>query len=148
MLKMHSVFGSAGSASGYVMLCGANATLKHFRPECALSPDEFLACAQRLAATLDAHPPPGREAIGQRLTLAVKRRLAPQSHRHNAQSPSEDDTFGEKLRQALRARLASRSRHKNTTTASSNTAAASSDDESFAQMLARITKARAKLRIA
>ena len=43
------------------------------------------------------------------------------------------------LCKAVKARLASRSHHKHTT-------AASSDDESFAQMLARITKARAKLR--
>jgi hypothetical protein len=142
MLKIHSLFGvssSVGCARGYVLLAGVSPSANSFRHEHALSSGEFLACARRMAATLDAHPPPGREATGQRLTLAVKRRLAPQSHRHNAQSPSEDDTFAEKLCQAVKARLASRSRHKHTT-------AASSDDESFAQMLARITKARAKLR--
>jgi len=61
-----------------------------------------------------------------------------------AASIRDAESFGDKLKQAVQRQLPSRSRHKNTTTASSNTAAAS-DDESFAQMLARITKAKAKL---
>ena len=114
MLNMHLI-GSAGSAHGCVMLCGANATLKNFKPECALSADDFLACAQRIAATVDAHPPPAAaearaESFGEKLDRAVKAKLAlrtPQ-HKNMRASANASESFGEKLCAAVQTRLAAR----------------------------------------
>lgn len=117
MLKIHSVCGVNTVSRGYVLLCGANAAkLNSFRGERALSSSEFLACAQRMAADLNAHPPPlaaasQAESFGDKLTQAVQRQLGARSARNNDNtSPAaSEETFAQKLTRITKKKAKQRS---------------------------------------
>jgi len=81
--------------------------------ENAMRVDDAVKLANQIAADVDAHPPLSRAA---------------------------DESFGDKLKKAVEARLPSRSRQKKTT-------AANSDVETFAQKLVRFTREKQRRRV-
>ena len=143
MLKIHSLVGvspNVGFVRGCMLMGGTHKHLASLRGEHALSSSEFLACARRMAAELDAHPPPERETTGQRLTAAVRAQLAPPTRaRLNAQLPSEYDPASEQLRRAVKALLPKRAPARER----KGQHTAMNADETFADKLKRIAKARA-----
>jgi len=80
------------------------------------SADDFLACAQRIAADVNAHPPPAAaearaDDFGDKLTQAVKAKMAlrtPRQHQNTAAAANEDEDFAEKLCAAVQVRLTAR----------------------------------------